>query len=202
MDEVLTTRDQVMLYQDAKIINTDAVPFYNAMEAYNTYLRNVTTQYQNMILLYGICSTTAILLVLALSVFIVFRPAFARLDANMLAITQSDEKLKKQHEYTETLLEEMRRADHGTRAPVLKIRDGIYAVQNGTNGYYEVLKVDGIYTCPCPIYAHNHFCNHIKYVQHAEREEAHQRQRSQQLLPTPNPPGQTKFSINERRTFS
>lgn len=182
INDVLTAKDQVVLRRDANIINTDAVPFYNAMEAYNTYLRNLTTQYQNTILLYGICSTSAILLVLALSILIIFRPAFARLDTNLLAIAQSDEQLKKQHEDTQVLLEEVRRADHGTRVPVLKIRDGLYAVQNGMNGYYEVMKADGIYKCPCPIYTHNHFCNHIKYAQYAERGEAQQQQISQQLF--------------------
>jgi hypothetical protein len=176
LNDVLTTKNSADMRVDAMIINTDAVPFYNAMEAYNTYLRNLTTHYQTTILIYGIISTVAILVTVLLSILIVFRPAFTRLDKNVLAIVDADEKLQKQKTETDALLEEIRRDDHDTRIPLAKISMGKYAVQNGTNGYYEVNKVNGLFQCPCPIFTHNYFCIHVKYAQDAERVEAQQRQ--------------------------
>jgi len=167
VDDVLAKKNDGIA--DAAIVSADAPPFYNTMEEYNTYLRNLTTRYQNSILLYAICSTIAILLVLGFGSVVIFRPMFRKLNGNITAIAQANEQLQTQKKETEALLEEVRRNDHETRVPVIKIADGKYAVQNGTNGYYSVNKVNGLYQCPCPIYAHNRFCNHIKYVQYAER---------------------------------
>jgi hypothetical protein len=177
IDDVLMSQKQTSLRTDASLISQETTPLYNALESYNTYLRNLTTHYQTTILIYSIISTAAILVTVLLSILTVFQPAFSRLNKNVIVIVEADEKLKKQQSETEALLEEVRRADHNTRIPVSKIGDGVYAVQNGTRGYHEVRKVDGLFQCPCIIFAHNHFCLHIKYVQDAERTEALQQHR-------------------------
>jgi len=167
VDDVLAKRNNGIA--DAATISLDAPPFYNTMEEYNTYLRNLTTRYQNSILVYSICSTAALLVVLIFSALVVFRPAFKRLNTNMLAIVEANKRLQEQKQETEHLLEEIRRADHNMRIPVVRVSEGRYAVQNGSNGYYSVDKEGGLYRCSCTIYMHNHFCNHVKAVQEAER---------------------------------
>ncbi len=174
IDDVLVSQNQITLRTDASLISHETTPLYNALESYNTYLRNLTTHYQTTILIYGIVSTAAILVIILLSILTVFRPAFSRLNKNVIAIVEADERLEKQKAETEALLEEVRRADHDTRIPISKIGDGVYAVQSGTRGYHEVRKVHGLFQCPCTIFAHNHFCTHVKYALDAERAEAQQ----------------------------
>ncbi len=176
IDNVLVSKDQTILRADAALIIQETTPLFNALETYNAYLHALTTHYQTSILIYGIISTIAIFIIIVLSIIAVFRPAFARLNKNVITIVKADEELQKQKLETEAMLEEVRRADHDMRVPISKVSTGVYAVQNGARGYHEVRKVDGLYRCPCGIFEHNHFCNHIKSAQDAERAEASQQQ--------------------------
>jgi hypothetical protein len=174
IDSVLATQDQTVLHADAALVIQETTPLFTALETYNTYLRNLTTRYQTSILIYGIISTIAIFITILLSIIAVFRPAFIRLDKNVFTIVKADEELKRQKQETEAMLEEIRREHHETRLPISKVSTGVYAVQGGARGFYEVRKVDGLYRCPCTIYEHNHFCNHVKAAQDMERAEAQQ----------------------------
>jgi hypothetical protein len=149
------------------LINADSAPVYNAMDTYNTYLRNLTTTYQTQIFIFGITSTIIILATLAISIFVVFRPAFIRLKRNVIEIADANAATFKQKEELQLVLDETRQNDHNTRLPVLRIGENQYSVA-GPKMSYLVEKRNNIFFCQCTIFQHNRFCLHVKLARSAE----------------------------------
>jgi hypothetical protein len=148
------------------LVNQDSAPVYAAMDAYNTYLRNLTTTYQTQIFIYGVTSTIIILATLAISVFAIFRPAFIRLKKNAIEIADANAATFKQKEELQLVLDELRQNDHNTRLPVLRIGKDAYSVQ-GPKMAYLVEKRNGLLVCQCTIFQHNRFCLHVKLARSA-----------------------------------
>jgi hypothetical protein len=167
--DILGETTNAALMRDIALINKDSSTVYNAYDAYNTYLRNLTTTYQTQIFIYGLSSTLIILTTLAVNVFAIFRPAFSRLKQNVEEIRDANAATLKQKEELQLVLDETRQNDHGTRLPVQKIGKNQYNVQ-GPKNVYLVEKKNNMFFCQCTIYRHNHFCLHVKLAQSADQQ--------------------------------
>jgi hypothetical protein len=151
------------------LVNADSSPVYAAMDAYNNYLRGLTTTYQTQIFICGISATIIILAALLFSVFAIFRPALNKLQRNVVDIAEANAATLKQKEELQLVLDETRQNDHGTRLPVQKIGKNQYNVQ-GPKNVYLVEKKNNMFFCQCTIYRHNHFCLHVKLAQSADQQ--------------------------------
>lgn len=166
---ILSDATPIYFMRYIALVNQDSAPVYTAMDAYNSYLRGLTTTYQTQIFLYGISATIIILAALLVSVFAVFRPALGKLQRNVVDIAEANAATLKQKEELQRVLDETRQYNHSTPLPVRKVAPGHFNVQ-GPKNVYKVEKRGKIFYCSCTIFRHNGFCLHIMLAESADQQ--------------------------------
>lgn len=106
--------------------------------------------------------------------FSIFIPAIKRLLALSRKVTGYAEELEQTQLLDTTkiraMLEEKRQTQE-VRAPVLALSDTVYRVQNGAQGFYDVVYSNSGFSCPCAIFAENRYCLHVKLVKNFIRQQ-------------------------------